>query len=344
MKIAVLGAGANGASIGADLIRAGRDVTLIEQWPAHVEAMRAEGLHIRVEGTEEISVRPRVLHLCEVAELRENFDVVLLLVKAYDTRWAAELIAPVLAPDGVLAAVQNGMSTHHAAAAVGAARTLGTVIEVSSTMTAPGRVERHSGPAASWFAVGALPGSGAEPHRDAVASALGCAGRVEIVEDIQATKWMKLVSNSTTLVTTALSGLSMLEALERPGLREIMLAAGDEALAVGRALGHPILPIFGLSPHDLARPDRVSATLLDVLYSGFVRPGATTTVLQDWRKGRRSEAEDLNGEVARQGAATGTPTPVNDAIVELARDVEAGRLSPGDAALERLRSLTRVIA
>ena len=40
-KIAVLGAGANGASIGADLTRAGEDVLLIEQWPAHVEAMRA---------------------------------------------------------------------------------------------------------------------------------------------------------------------------------------------------------------------------------------------------------------------------------------------------------------
>lgn len=45
-RIAVLGAGANGASIGADLIAAGHDVTLIEQWPAHVEAMRSHGLRI----------------------------------------------------------------------------------------------------------------------------------------------------------------------------------------------------------------------------------------------------------------------------------------------------------
>jgi 2-dehydropantoate 2-reductase len=43
-RIAILGAGANGASIGADLTRAGLDVVLIEQWPAHVEAMRLDGI------------------------------------------------------------------------------------------------------------------------------------------------------------------------------------------------------------------------------------------------------------------------------------------------------------
>lgn len=42
--IAVLGTGANGATIAADLTRAGHDVVLIDQWPAHVEAMRANGV------------------------------------------------------------------------------------------------------------------------------------------------------------------------------------------------------------------------------------------------------------------------------------------------------------
>jgi 2-dehydropantoate 2-reductase len=92
-KIAVVGTGANGASIGADLTLAGEDVVFIEQWPAHVEAMRANGLTIEMpERT--LTTEVRTIHLCEVATLREKFDVVLLLVKAYDTRWAAHLIAP----------------------------------------------------------------------------------------------------------------------------------------------------------------------------------------------------------------------------------------------------------
>ncbi|MEK9796452.1 MAG: 2-dehydropantoate 2-reductase N-terminal domain-containing protein, partial [Alphaproteobacteria bacterium] len=45
-RIAVLGAGANGAAFGADMINGGVDVVLIDQWPAHVEAMRANGLRV----------------------------------------------------------------------------------------------------------------------------------------------------------------------------------------------------------------------------------------------------------------------------------------------------------
>jgi 2-dehydropantoate 2-reductase len=47
-RIAIVGAGANGASIGADLAFAGEDVTFIEQWPEHVEAMRSRGVTINM--------------------------------------------------------------------------------------------------------------------------------------------------------------------------------------------------------------------------------------------------------------------------------------------------------
>lgn len=322
-RIAVLGAGANGASIGADLIAAGHDVTLVEQWPAHVEAMRTTGLTIRM-AERELAVQPRVIHLCQVAELRHPFDVVLVVMKAYDTAWAARLLAPHLAADGVMAAVQNGMTTAAVASAVGAERTVGTVIEVSSTMDVPGEVRRHTAPEASWFAVDA------DPRADRVAGLLAASGRVERFADIQSAKWMKLVSNSSLLVTTALLGLPMLDARSVPGVEEVMIAAGDEALAVGRARGHAVLPIFGLTADAVAGSADVSATLLDAVY-GFVRAGATTTVLQDWRKGRRSEAEDLNGLVVAEGARLGIPTPVNTRIVELARRVERGELQP-DAA------------
>ena len=108
-RIAVVGTGANGAAFGADMIRAGLDVTFIEQWPAHVEAMRANGL--RVEMPEETVTTPiRVFHMCEVAMLREPFDIVLLGVKAYDTRWACELIKPLVAQDGLVVGLQNGMT------------------------------------------------------------------------------------------------------------------------------------------------------------------------------------------------------------------------------------------
>jgi 2-dehydropantoate 2-reductase len=210
-RIAVLGAGANGASVGADLTVAGLDVVLIEQWPAHVERMRAEGLRVLApEG--ELHVRPRTMHLCEVAELKHDFDVVLMLMKAYDARWAAELIRPYIAEDGLLAGVQNGMTATVIEEVVGRGRTVGAVIECSATMDEPGVVHRHTGVPRSWFAVGALEG-GPDHRVDDIASLLRHSGAVEHFDDIQSAKWMKLVSNCTLLVTSAILGLPMLDCL-----------------------------------------------------------------------------------------------------------------------------------
>lgn len=336
-RIAVVGSGANGASIGADLTAAGEDVTLIEQWPAHVETMRERGLTIRMPDSE-LHVRPRTMHLCEVATLREKFDVVLLLMKAYDSRWATQLIEPHLADDGLVAAVQNGMTSGIVAEVVGAERTMGTVIEISSTMYEPGIVHRHSGPERSWFAVGAHKG-GPVGREEEIATLLRFSGTAAVVDNIEATKWMKLVSNSTVLVTTAMTGLPMLDALSLPGLRPLMVRAGQEALDVGRALGHPVLPIFGLSAADIERPDEVVDTLLDTLYRGFVLPGATTTVLQDWTKSRHSEVDDLNGHVVAEGTRLGIATPANAAVVDVAHRIERGEVAPGVHTLDIIAGL-----
>lgn len=328
-SIAVLGAGANGASIGADLIDAGLDPVLIEQWPAHVEAMRRNGLRIEMpSGTRH--VRPRTLHLCEVATLREQFDLVLLVTKAYDARWAAALIEPYLAADGAIAAVQNGMTTETVAEIVGTDRTVGTVIEISSTMVDPGIVHRHVDPERSWFAVDAT-----APRGNDVADVLAHSGEVARVDDIASAKWMKLVSNASVLVPTAALGLPMVDAIGVPGMRDLMLDAGREALRV--AGEHRVLPIFGLTPASIASSPDVVETMLDALYARFTVPGATTTVLQDWRKGRHSEVDDINGAVVAAGRRLGIPTPVNQAIVEVGHAIERGDVEPSLAALRLLQ-------
>ena len=86
-RIAFLGTGAQGASIAADFALAGLDVTFIDQWPAHVEAIRANGITVN-QPTRTINARVPALHLCQVAEIRQPFDLIFLVVKAYDTTWA----------------------------------------------------------------------------------------------------------------------------------------------------------------------------------------------------------------------------------------------------------------
>ncbi|QNE45820.1 2-dehydropantoate 2-reductase [Glaciihabitans sp. INWT7] len=332
-KIAVLGTGANGASIGADLTRAGLDVTLIEQWPAHVEAMRRHG--IRVQLPEETITTPvTVINLCEVATLREKFDVVLVLMKAYDTTWATELIKPYVASDGLVVGVQNGMTVDDIARVVGVERTLGAVIEISSNMFEPGIVERQSPHARSWFAVGGIdPSTRGREHE--AADLLRHSGTVEVTDDIRSSKWMKLVVNAAELVPSAILGLPLAEAVRVPGMREYMIEAGQEAVRTTLAIGNRVVPIFGMSADDVTSPEQFTEVLLDAVLNDYTLPSTRTTVLQDWMKGRRSEVDQINGLVVDEQRRMGGRAPANQIAVELAHRIESGELeaSPANAAL-----------
>jgi 2-dehydropantoate 2-reductase len=336
-KIAVLGSGANGASIGADLTRAGLDVVLIDQWPEHVAAMREKGITIKMPEETQVT-EVAAYNLCDVCTFTHQFDVVLLLMKAYDSRWACQLIEPYLKADGLIAGVQNGMTTDVIAEVVGPQRAMGCVIEVSSTMFDPGVVQRDSPPSRSWFAVG-----GIDPRvkgREAeVGDLLKHAGTVEYVDDIRASKWMKLVSNATTLVTTAILGQSIHDASTTAAMRDFMLRSGQEALDVGKAMGLPAVPIFGMKPDDVRQSNRLVETLLDTLVAGFTLKSTITTVLQDWMKGRHSEVNDINGQVVAQAKKLGLSTPVNAAIVELAHRIEQGILKPGPSNLRLIQDM-----
>ena len=331
-RIAVLGTGANGAGIGADLLRAGLDVTFIEQWPAHVEAMRQNGITVRMP--DETTVTPvTVLNLCEVATLRQKFDLVFLLVKAYDTRWACELIKPYLAADGLVIGLQNGMSLDDVAAVVGPSRTIGSVIEVSANMFEPGTVVRQSPPSRSWFAVGAFDDA-ARGREAEVVDVLRHAGTVEISDDIRSSKWMKLVVNAAELVPSAILNLPLAEAVRTPGMRGFMVAAGREAVMTAIAAGNRVVPIFGMRESDVPAPETYAEQLLDAVLSDYTLPDTLTTVLQDWRKGRRSEVDQINGLVVSEQARLGGTAPANELAVQISHRIESGELEPGLANLD----------
>ncbi|MFT3873580.1 MAG: 2-dehydropantoate 2-reductase N-terminal domain-containing protein [Nocardioides sp.] len=326
-KIAVLGTGANGAAVGADLSRAGLDVTLIDQWPANVERMRTEGVRQETpDGADVTTVR--ALHLCDVATLRDRFDVVFVVVNAYDTRWACELIKPYLAPDALVVGLQNGMTVDVMAEVVGPERTLGSVIEIAAAMFEPGVVDRHTPVSGTWFALGGIDPATVGRAQE-VAGLLGNAGTVAVVDDIRSAKWMKLVVNSAELVTSACLDLPLLQAAQVPGMHDFMIRAGKEAVRTSVDLGHRIVPIFGLEEVDPDQPELFVERMLDAVYTHWSLPHTLTTVLQDWRKGRHSEVDELNGYVVQQRAILGGSAPANARTVEVAHRIENGELRPG---------------
>jgi 2-dehydropantoate 2-reductase len=341
-RIAFLGTGAQGASIGADFVLAGLDVTFIEQWPDHVMAIREHGITVNLP-SRTINAKVPALHLCQVAEIKEPFDVVFLVVKAYDTKWACQLIEPCLAPDGVIVGLQNGMTHEDIAAVVGRERTIGAVIEIASNMFVPGVTNRQNDHDTSWFALGALDPKTQERVED-VADLLRNSGTVEVMEDIRSAKWMKLVVNAAELIPSAIINLPLADAARAPGMLEVMRAAGYEAMQAALADGAKIVPIIGMPPVTTNHPERYVDQIFEEVLKTFSQADALTTSLQDWRKGRRAEVQEVNGWVVDILRAHGQKAPVNQRVMEVAYDIEAGRIEarPENAAL--LIETYRVVA
>lgn len=329
LRIAVVGTGAVGGSVSADLVNAGLDVTLIDQWPAHVAAMRADGLTINTLGDVRTTA-VRAHHLCDVAELRHPFDIVLTGVKTYDTRWVAELIRPLMRADSVLVGLQNGMTIDESAELLGAKRTIGCAMGIAANMPEPGYINREVTPAGTWFAVGTL--SGVLTDRLAqLAEVLAPAASVEVTDDIRSAKWMKLIANIPEMLPSALLGVPLLEAATMPGIRPVMDAMSREAYVLALDLGIAMRPALGIAAGDVPDSDQYSLDLLDRVLSHFSQPGTRVAVLQDWEKGRRGELDAFSGYIVRKRAELGGRAPVNEAVLRMAERLERGELTPSPA-------------
>lgn len=332
-RIAVLGTGAQGASAGADFSRAGYDVTFIEQWPDHVEAIRRDGITVNFPART-VNARVPALHLCQVAEVREPFDLVFVVMKAYDTRWACQLIEPVLAKDGLVVGLQNGMTHTDIADVVGAHRCIGGVIEMASNMWVPGVTNRENDHDTAWFALGAMTPE-TQRRVGRVADVLRTTGRVEVTDDIASYKWMKLVVNAAELIPSAVLDLPLTEAVRVPGMLELMRRAGYEAMQAALADGAQITPIIGLPAITTNDPDRYVDRIFDEVLATFSTATTLVTSLQDWRKGRRAEVHEVNGHVVDVLRRAGRDAPVNRRFVDMALAIERGELEakPENAAI-----------
>lgn len=334
--IAVLGAGAIGSSIGADLTRAGCEVALIDQWPAHVEAMKAHGLRI-VTPDEELHTPVRAHHLCEVCALNPRYDIVLLAAKSYDSCWMAQFIKPYLKPDGVLVSVQNSLNDEWLAPIVGITRDIGCAVELSAEIFTPGRVQRNTSHRATWFGLGELHGR-ITPRLCEIEAIMSHVGRVTLTANIWGVKWTKLINSTMMLGGLGVLGLNACEATA-PDVMELLVKLGREGMAVGAALGYRTEAVFGMSAEEfMGSTDDVLKKNLATIVS-FIGKKARGVVLQDFLKGRSTEADYFNGLIVRKGREARVPTPYNEAIMETVRRIQRGALQPGRANLELVAKL-----
>ncbi len=342
-QIGIFGVGAIGSVVGGLLTKAGHDVTLIDQWPAHVDAMKADGL--RLSGTCGEHVVPvRALHLFEAQAISEPFDAIFLAVKGYDTEWATMFAIRFLkAPDGVIVDFQNGINDERVAAIAGRERTLGCVITIGAGMYEPGHAMRTDTSSVG-FKIGELDGQDTTRARKLV-SILNDVAPTHLTTNLFGERWSKLAVNCMANALAGLSGFGSAEIRTEPVPRRIAVQIAAEVIRVGRAAGHEVEPIFGIPAQrfvDAAEGRGLDALEAEMGEGAGSLAGGRPSLLQDVMRGRRTEIDELNGYVVAQGRRFGIPTPVNEAVVREVHQHGVGTLKPDPKNLEPLtRLLTR---
>ena len=229
MTITVYGAGAIGGVTGAALVRAGHDVLLVDRAKDHVAAMNAGGLAVEArEGSFTVPVRA-----ITPDALGHGLGLVLLAVKSQDTPDALDVLAPRLTPDGAIVSLQNGLNEDLIAAAVGARRTVGCLVNWAADWLAPARI-LHGGTGA--FVLGELDGRMSE-RADRLAKLLDVVAPARVSDNILGYTWAKHVYGAL-LVATAVVDAHVYEVVERSAeVQQMLIALVAESMAVADAAG-----------------------------------------------------------------------------------------------------------
>ena len=319
-RIAILGTGAAGSYIGAYLTREGYDVTLLDMWGAHVEAMRENGL--RASGSQgDFTVPVKAFHLSDAMQIQGKFDIAFLAVKSYDTEWAAHFLKRFITTDGVVVDSQNCMNDQLIASIVGYGREVGCVMSgITVALWEPGHVTRGGQPGRDRghdvFRVGELHGR-ITPRVDEIVEMLSCIDGARATENIWGERWSKLTTNASGNPVGAMTDLGSFGVASNPDARRIQINICKESCQVALAQNYRVEPIRGISAETFAKADDGEVyEELDARFQPSSRGGADwkSSMGQDVLKGRHTEVEFMNGYISAQGRESGIPTPINDGL------------------------------
>ena len=348
-KVAIVGTGAVGGYVGAHMVQAGEDVTFLDPWPEHVEAMRRRGLRVtHARDVPEFSVAVRALHITDAQGLAKEkpIDIAFVCVKSYDTAWAATLISQYLAPDGFVVSLQNCMNEETIAGIVGWGRTLGCIASsITVNLPDPGHIHRGAGKhgaAHTVFRAGEVHGRTTR-RAEEVCRLVGTADSAKVTENLWGERWSKLVTNVMGNGLSACTGLSGSQMLQNEPVRRFATRLGSEAIRVGQALGYALEDIMHLPAETIARAGEGDPAAMrsyeDQRFKDAKHTAAEQrpSMGQDMLKGRRTEIEFLNGFVVRAGDKLGLACRANAVLTDIVRRVERGELAADPRHIAELR-------
>ncbi len=332
MRVGVIGLGAIGGVLAARLLRSrapAETIALAAGSDRAADAIRQGGLRVRGEPP---VPAPELLGPT-LPPQAAPYDLMLLCTRTDASDAALGSAVQLLAPDGALVCVQNGLPEERAAVRLGSKRTLGAVIGWSASSEAYGEYMITGG---GKFILGAVDGTmGKVTLAKAV---LERAFPVRVTTNLAGARWTKLAFNCALSTLCAISGLDFGGLAARRDARRLALRIVGEAVAVAEARRVVLEKVVGLDPRWF-RPGALPAAVQHALIwlAASRRPRQRSGMLQRLLAGKPAgQVDDLNGSVADAARQAGLPAPLNARLRDLVHAIERGEERIGPHQLQAL--------
>jgi 2-dehydropantoate 2-reductase len=308
MEIVVVGPGAIGCLFAAYLARAGGTVSLLDHRPERTKLLTERGITVE---SERGGFHTRMKVTAKPAEIR-SAELLILCVKANNTADAAARLRGTISPQSHLLTLQNGLgNVERLGELFDSSRILAGATSHGATLLDVGRV-RHAGYGEIW--IGETGGTSSSLAGRAklqnLAATLNRTGlQAQVVDDIEAVLWRKLVVNVGINALTAILGVPNGELLRIHECMSLMNGAVEEAVEVACYCGFHL--------NAMEEIERVRAVCRSTAAN-------ISSMLQDVRHQKKTEIDQLNGVVVKMAASYGMTAPVNEVLTALVRSLEAG--------------------
>jgi 2-dehydropantoate 2-reductase len=303
MRVLIVGAGAAGGYLGAQLVKADRDVCFL----VHQSSFeRLTGYGLRIHGKSGTSALP--VRAVTSSQLEGHYDIVVLAVRSDVVESAVGDFKSVVTPDTRIVPLVNGMAHLSVlTAAFGDQAVLGAAVRLATSMLADGVIDEVA-PGAD-LELGQLDG-GTSDIFDAVVQQFRVDNvAVRVRSDMVAGMWEKFAFISATAVLTCLAGNVIGVVARTAGGPALGRRVAAEIAAVAAADGYPLSP---------AARSVLDATLTDPT-SGFA-----PSMFRDLAAHRRVEVSVLS-DLAERARRHQIDAPLLDAA-QVVIDIANGEL------------------
>jgi 2-dehydropantoate 2-reductase len=304
-NIAIAGAGAMGGRIGTQIKEAGYNVTLIDYWDEHINKINDEGLEIKTEtSTYNVNITAK-----KPSEVNEQYDLLIILTKAMDSSAMINALYDrnAIKESTAILTMMNGLGhDERFAEVVPKSQIFLAVTMWTAGLRGPGQL--------------LLEGSGtielqradgeADNRTEEINNIFNEAGLNSVISDnVFISIWSKATLNSV---------LNPLCTILDKRIGE--LGAYEQARAMIQPLIEEIVAVANARNVDIKTADMIHK--IEAAYPESTQGLHYPSMHQDLHKGRLTEIDFLNGQIAKYGKDLNIPTPLNEMLTHQVHELE----------------------